>query len=171
MGQMNKRPKRAGIFILILFFMTTIINTGCEPLRKKFVRKKKKSDAEESIPLFEPVDYEAEANRSETLYQQQYSLWMMWHTDVLTALEDNRNNKKILSDLDQLSMKLAAMEKLVIPPKRETLGKYAQELASIKREMDAPVRNTYGIQRRIESLGRLMRENFSPKNMGGSFVK
>ena len=59
----NKRCSMRIIFICLL--SVSLIAGGCEPLRKKFTRQKKK-DQETSaiIPILEPIDYPEKVHSS-----------------------------------------------------------------------------------------------------------
>ena len=64
-----------GGFLIVAVMMTTV---GCEPLRKKFIRKRKAAqESSEDIPVLEPIDYPDKVYTAEDLYKQHYSLWQV----------------------------------------------------------------------------------------------
>lgn len=54
-----------GVIVLALV-MTVPLMSGCEPLRKKFTRKKKETQAKAEMPVFEPIDYPAKVEDPKT---------------------------------------------------------------------------------------------------------
>ena len=64
---------RSAIGIIIFLFLSTVLMTGCEPLRKKFTRKRKKDQESEIMPVLDPIDYPARMDSPERRYRHFYS--------------------------------------------------------------------------------------------------
>ncbi len=173
---MQSREMRFRLSVLtsLLLVVTISLTTGCEPLRKKFVRQKKKTDIqEEAIPLFSPQEYPENKKSSTDVYRHYYSLWQLWQTDLLTALEDGRSDKKVRYDLNQLLLQVEGMQKIVVAEKRGPLQEAIQKLQGIQRDMDtpAPLRNISEMKRTIESVGKTIRKDYSPVKIGDNLIK
>src|SRR5437899_1682173 len=98
-------------FSLILVFL--ISSLGCEPLRKKFVRQKKKEQKEEFEPVLDPIDYPAAVHSPTQDYKHAYGLWKVWNKELLQEIETNDNEKRQVYLLNESIEQLEAMEKLV----------------------------------------------------------
>jgi hypothetical protein len=152
------------VCILIALLTVSITLGGCEPLRKKFVRQKKKSDQEEKfIPVLEPIEYESAQVTPEGQYQHRYGLWMIWQKEMLTALEDQRGKKKLEYVLGEILTQLIEMEKLVTAEKAVELKKHRDAYQSILNEISssAIVPNELTLSRNINNIGRQIRDEFT----------
>ncbi len=160
-----------GIIFLFGVMMTT---SGCEPLRKKFTRKKKKDRrTAEIVPILDPVDYPAKVQTTDSLYRHHYSLWQVWHRDLINVFEDKGSDKKIAYILKQMMVQLEEMSKLLGEKQRELLLVSVEKLRNIEQRMKMPasVRNNHGIRRKVERIGKQVRRNFRFQQVEDDLVK
>ena len=77
------------VFLMIFLGSFILSSIGCEPLRKKFVRQKKKDEnAQQFIPVLDPIDYPAAVYSAEEGYRKHYSLWRVWHKELMVSLDE-----------------------------------------------------------------------------------
>ena len=175
---MNRRPCAAhrGMTAAFCFFLVLSFSlSGCEPLRKKFIRKKKKEKEEtaETIPILEPVDYPEKIHTVDDLYLDHYSLWQTWQKELLISLEESRNSKRQLNNIDQAMLQLGEMQKLLLPESQEPLKNIIEKLRAVREELSTPVplHNTVEMKLELHSLEREIRENFKPRQVQAHLIQ
>src|SRR3989338_8775878 len=111
--------------------------SGCEPLRKKFTRQKKKDQSQSSqfIPVLDPLDYPDKVQTPEEKYRHSFSLWQVWHKELMMRLEEQASDKKINYTFNQVMVQLTEMEKLLTGEKQEKLGEYIGQLSGLQQEL------------------------------------
>ena len=171
---MSKLIKRGDI-VLIGILVLAIASSGCEPLRKKFIRQKKKDQQDTSgvIPILEPIDYPEPVYSPLKEYQKHYSMWKVWQRELLTGLEQAASAKQELYDLDQILAQLQEMEKLLVADKQAKLSSLTAQFESLKDQLSqqGPFRNTSSIKLKIESLGKTIREEYKFEKMKEHLAK
>ena len=169
----NKRC--SGWVICIGLLSVALIAGGCEPLRKKFIRQKKKDQRglSETIPILEPIDYPEKIHSASEDYKQHYSLWQVWHREFLNSLDTASNVKQELYDLVQLIAQLQEMQKLLAPEKNSKLSILIARFQSLKEDVSQPglFRNTTNIKLRAELLGKQIREEYRFNKVKDSLIK
>ena len=165
---MNYKGENQKIFLLritvIVFLLVGLAAGGCEPLRKKFIRQKKK-DKEQSLeaaPVLEPLEYPEKVYSPKELYKKHYSLWQAWHTDLLTAIDDEGSLKRQLYDLSQAMVQLEEIKKLLLPLYQQKLKSLMDELEGVREEMKKPLPliNVNALRRQLESVGKKIRQDY-----------
>ena len=159
--------KRSAVFSFLIIFLFT--SMGCESLRKKFIRQKKKDqqDTSEVIPILEPIDYPEPIYSPLKEYQKHYSMWKVWQRELLIGLEQAASAKQELYDLDQILTQLQEMEKLLVADKQAKFSSLTAQFESLKDQLSqpGPFRNTTNIKLKIESLGKTIREEYKFEKM------
>jgi len=158
--------------IVILLFSVSVFTSGCEPLRKKFIRKKKKDrENKEFVPVLEPVDYPAKIVTSEGIYSHHLNLWKVWYKDIVTAFEEKASDKRKKYLFSQMVLQLEEMYKVVSDVKRVELSKHLKKMNEFKDQMDMPsqVRNDSTIIMRVGRIDKEIRNNFNLKDMQENF--
>ena len=150
---------------LALVFVTFLLtSSGCEPFRKKFTRQKKKDESPTSqfVPVLDPVDYPDKVESPPELYRHHFSLWQVWDRELIMRIEEHASNKKINDTVDQSLTQLTEMQKLLTGEKQKKLSEYVAQLNALKKDLEQPaaVRNDNSIQRKIERIGKNVREGF-----------
>src|SRR3989344_1830966 len=108
------RLSMAAISFAIIFMFVAGL-TGCEPLRKKFTRAKKKVQETEDIPILEPIEYPKTVLTAEALYKKSYGLWKIWHVELSNSIVNTTNRKRQLYFLNQVVSTLSQMQVLLTP--------------------------------------------------------
>lgn len=161
-ARFNLKSLQLGLALCLIFL--TVAGSGCEPMRKKFVRQKKKDVAkEEMTPILEPVDYKSAAVTSpQELYKVHYSLWQIWHNDLTTAISEGDSDKKKLYDLDQEVANLREMQSLLPENLQEKLRTIISRLTSFDAEFkkSMPASNASSLKLRMDAIAKDVRSNF-----------
>ncbi|OGX09063.1 MAG: hypothetical protein A2Z88_08070 [Omnitrophica WOR_2 bacterium GWA2_47_8] len=155
------------IFILAL----AVALSGCEPLRKKFVRQKKKDKTQttESLPLLEPEDYPETTQSAMSKYRHFYQLWKVWVRDLSAELSQSANEKALQYKFNQILVNLEEMKKLLTEEKQKELTRHLEALRSIQQALDLPrpLRNNQDIARHVEAVSKEIKNNFQFENVKG----
>lgn len=141
--------------------------SGCEPLRKKFTRKKKETKQQEFIPVLQPVDYPDQYESPAEEYQYHYSLAKVWHKDVMTALDEDASDKRLMYILAQMIVHMEAMQQLLTGAMEEEMRGWVETAKSVVEQLQvpAPVRKQFQIETDLKVIGKAIREKFEYENV------
>jgi len=145
--------------------LTVLVSAGCEPLRKKFTRQKKKDDKVSNfIPVLEPIDYPAKQYGAKEGYAQHYSLFKIWFSDFDVLREQSRNEKKIIADLDAAINELTEMEKYLQGASKDELAKIKSQVQLIRNEFDKAksFRNQARLNSDVRAIDMAVRKKLKP---------
>jgi hypothetical protein len=147
------------------------VTSGCEPLRKKFTRKKQAQKEDAFIPVLEPEDYPEPTYTSQDLYQQHYSLWRVWYKDLVTALAENDSDKRQRYTLLETVSQLQKMSELIKGEKKAGLEKVIAELKEIGEELGLPkqMRNMSAIRLSVRNIEKEVRNEYQLEGVKDSF--
>ena len=160
--------------VMSCLLMACFLLSSCEPLRKKFTRKKKAEKEEtEMIPVLEPIDYPKSSYSVPKEYKYHFSLLKVWQTDLLTALQENTSQKRQLYILDQMVAQLEEMKKLMVEEKQKGVSQIVTSLQSIRNDLaqPTPLRNTFVIKKNIETISRQIRKDYNFETIEKSLVE
>lgn len=172
-SNMQKSSEKFYVFLITTLLVTIFVTSGCEPLRKKFTRKKKKDlRATELIPILDPVDYPAKLQTPGDIYRHHYSLWQVWQRDLIGVLEEKGSDKKITYLLNQILVQMEEMGKVLTGEPQKLLTQYIAKMQRIQEEITKPsaIRNNYGIKRKVDLIGKQVRQNLKFKKIEESLV-
>lgn len=125
---MKKEPR---YFPAIVCFVACVfLLTGCETLRKKFTRKRKKAESTEAIVIV-PRDYSAHPFPNDVLYRQYFIYWKSWNQELVSSLTDMENYKKIKSCADQALVNLKKMQTYLREDKAQELELYVKKTSDL----------------------------------------
>lgn len=169
MNNFTFQQRRPLGFILAALCVLSLALTGCEPLRKKFTRKKKE-EARGIEPILTPIDYGTPQISPQERYAQHYSLWKVWHADLIEAINEEGSDKKQRYVFSQMLVQLEEMKKWVAEEKQEQLTAFIEETASLEKELDKPaaLRNNFSFRKKLELVGKKIRGSLSPKAIAHS---
>jgi hypothetical protein len=169
---MNRFTLRDLRWILMVFLIVMVgVGSGCEPLRKKFIRKKKTDAAEiQSTVILDPIDYPDIVKTAAQIYQQHYDLWKIWQSELEMIVADNANEKKVRYTLGQIEEQLNGMRDLLQKPAQEAMDLYIQDIQQLNSEFDksAGFRNQSMISSKIRALRRNIKDHFAPNKVAVS---
>jgi hypothetical protein len=161
---------KAFVFITLTGFVLS--STGCEPLRKKFTRKKREERTEEFTPILDPIEYPTAVHNPEKDYSRFYGLWKVWQTELLQELEKNESERRQIYLLDEAITQLNEMKKYLKEDKQKEFAQILASYSSIREEYQtpAPMRRTSTLKRTLERNGQTIINNFSPKKIPDSIM-
>ena len=170
-----RQPSMKYFFILICLFFYTLSLTGCEPLRKKFKRKKKqdKTASSEFIPVLEPIDYPEPRTSPAEQYKYHYSLWKVWYKDFMQNFYENDNQKRAKYLLDQVIIQVQEMKKSVQVEKQAELDGYLKEFVNLRNDLEKPegLQNRISLKNRLDLVEKKMRNACKPPLMENYLLK
>ncbi|MCK5215788.1 MAG: hypothetical protein KAR05_10615 [Candidatus Omnitrophica bacterium] len=152
------------VALIVLVGCMSLMLSGCEPLRKKFVRKKKKGREKEVLPILEPIDYVAKKESSPEIYRKYYAMRKVWHKDLLMALEEGGRDKHVLYVIDKEIMLLVDMKNLLQEAKQKGIEAQIQKLRKIEADLNRPeaFRNQDAMLKNLIRIDRDIRNDFKP---------
>jgi len=162
----NRKRVFPGLVYICCFCVLVLTTSSCEPLRRKFTRKKKKDrgESQKFIPVLEPVDYPEKTYSSLEKYKHHYSLWKVWDRDLLQTIESGGSDKRQKYLLGQAIEQLEGMNKLLADEKKTGFTPLIDDLREVGQVYERPVsmRNKFSIKKKIERNSRKIRNGFAP---------
>ena len=160
---------------VVLFCLGSLVisSFGCEPLRKKFTRKKKQKDvSQEIIPILEPMDYAEKSKTPAEEYMHYYSIWKVWEKDLMENLDQIDNDKRYKYLVGEMIAQLQEMKKWVKEEKQTELALIVDGFKKVLEEFEKPkaVRNMSSLKRQLEIYSKKVRTNFKPQLMQGYYT-
>ncbi len=167
--------KRGLVFVVIAGLLTvTMATSGCETLRKKFVRKKKAADVPEVEAILDPIDYPEAVKSPEKTYRYHYSLWQVWFKDLSVMVDQNTgNDKKALYNLNQMLAQMEEMKKLVASEKQAPYAKNIEKINGplVEFRKPSPMRNRSILQSKMSQLEKDVRNNLRLELVQDALIK
>lgn len=154
-------------FFFIISFLVGIsmVCSSCQPLRKKFTRKKNEEKTEKFIPILEPVDYAESSVSIQQKYNHHYLIYRVWEKELMAGLEHGENDKRMRHSLEQLLSNLEEMEKVVPLEKKMVLTQILDQYKSANAYFDKPkaLRNNDSFISDLRKYERETRKNLKPE--------
>lgn len=123
---------RIGVVLVVTLLVAT---TGCETVKRKFVRKPKGVRPPEPIFALEQ-DYRPEFP-PEIRYQAHFAYWKAAHDDLLEGLSGATRMRRERA-VRQAIKELKAMQALVTGPPADGLGQAIEEMERLARQLESP---------------------------------
>ena len=168
----NYFSRRNRLPVCVLCLVTVLFLTGCEPLRKKFTRQKKKNitGTEEFIPVLEPEEYPVKQYGPQDAYAQHYSLCKIWFSDFIASSEES-NEKKQKNSLDAALKEVEEMEKVLKSPGLEALDKIKKQIQFVRDQYNKPrsFRSSARIASEARDIDMTLRKKLKPEMLKESF--
>ncbi|HAJ56946.1 MAG TPA: hypothetical protein DCL35_04165 [Candidatus Omnitrophica bacterium] len=154
--------------VIVCAIVCIFLVTGCETLRKKFVRKRKKTESTEPMVIV-PRDYSAHPFPSDVLYKQYFVYWKSWNQELVSSLIDKLSYKKILDCAQQSLVNLRKMKDLLADEKANELQVYidrTQDLeARIEHAKNLPPSQMNMLKYDAERILSTVNRNFDSRKM------
>lgn len=166
-------PKRKLLFFIVGLLAVSLVSSGCEPLRKKFKRKKKKDkEVTEELPVLEPIDYPKPEFSASKEYKRHYSLWRIWHNDLMKELQEDESQKRQLYSADQLIIQLTEMQKLLAPEKQQGLTDAISAAQGLRKDLEASsqMRSRFAMKKRLETIAKSINKDYKFEVIEGSLI-
>ncbi len=149
---------------MALTVCAAVFLSGCQSLRRKFVRQKKKPADEKFIPILEPIEYEASRVSKVERYTHHYQTYRVWERELMAGLERGETDKRMAYFLDQLVVNLESLTKWApeerAQPLQDILGNYRSAADYFQRPES--FRNKAGFVSKLKRYERTMRRDFRP---------
>jgi len=176
MGNLKSNKSWVGfaVYSLVLVFGLSVLSSGCEPLRKKFTRQKKKDkEGQEFVPVLDPVDYPDAVFSAPKAYQHHLNMWKVWYKDLSTALSENAGEKRLVYLVDQLLVQLGEMQNVLTGEKKSALGEVHAKVQAVRDDLTQPaaMRSNTEINRRMKLLDKQVRNDFDFSDVENDLVK
>lgn len=152
--------------LLVCLCVLTLHSSGCASLRKKFTRTKKDKNNEQAfIPVLDPVDYPPASVVPQERYGYHYSLLKVWQRDLVQNIERRESDKNQKYLIGQILVQLEEMKRWVADAKKQQLSDYISEWNTVLALYDQPaaMRSSFTLKKKVEALGKTMRNEFNPK--------
>lgn len=164
-SQTNQRAKQ--IFFLGLIVIFTATSFGCAPLKKKFTRKKKKGDEPKFIPVLSPIDYPPPRVSAAERYAYHYSMWQVWHRELIQKIDMRDSDKSQIYLLTQIITQVNEMKKWVKAEKQEGIGNVVDDLNKVMKMYDAPsqMRESSVVKSRLLRIAKEIKAGFKPEKV------
>lgn len=165
MTNKSMQKYRFNLFVIVGVAVSMLALTGCQPLKKKFTRKKSTEQKDKFVPVLDPIDYGELTHTADHYYSQSYNLWKVWQKDFIYNLEKNSNEKNLKFLLNKIIVELTKMRDLLVESSQEDLSKIIESYQNTVKTLERPVvmRDNAAIIRRVESYGKKVRLNYSPR--------
>jgi hypothetical protein len=155
--------------VICALCILSFLLSGCQPLRKKFTRKKKGDKEAEGkfIPVLEPIDYPVKAYSLEQDYKQHFSLWKVWERDLMQSIENDDSDKRQKYLLGKSLEELGEMNALMGEAQQAGFGAVLEQVRQIQKEYDKPaaMRSKFSVKKRLNSSSKEIRNHYSPKQI------
>lgn len=160
------RPRRVQV-TLVVTVCAAVCLSGCQSLRRKFVRQKKKAAEEKFIPILEPIEYETSSVSPAERYDHHYQTYRVWERELMAGLERSETDKRLQFFMEQLTVNLESLSKWAPEEKRPQLE---QVLTDYRRAADyfqqpAAFRNQSGFVSKLKRYERSMRQDFKTEKV------
>lgn len=152
------------IALLLTIGVIAVHLSGCETLKKKFVRKKSPTKV---TPVLVPQDYKG-IYPNDVLYSNHFNYWRSWTEDLINCLDTKASNKREKLAAARAVEDLQRMQDLLTGPKKEELTKYIKFYEGVQREVELGQPDNAvasNIRNDLESRRRVIMRKFEPKEV------
>jgi len=160
--------------LVVLLMFSILFLTGCEPLRKKFVREKRREDQDDrdKIVILEPKDYSPEFYTPFEHYKKNYDLLIIWNKTLLEDIASSDNDKRLKYVMRKIIKHLLDMEKYIRDDKKKYFKQLMEAYHKIDNEFNKPaqLRNTASLRNKIRINNNKIRSHFNPQAMEGNLI-
>jgi hypothetical protein len=161
--------KRFGLLLVIAVLVLNL--SGCETLKKKFIRKPKAG--KKTSPVLVPQDYRGIYSNS-VLYDNHFIYWRTWTEDLMDCLENELSNKRQVLAANRALEDLERMRDLLKSPKKEAIEPHIKVYERILGKVRLGQPNEAladSMWHDLEVQRRLIIRGFEPKEAGAFILK
>ncbi|MCA9408996.1 MAG: hypothetical protein H6755_05190 [Candidatus Omnitrophica bacterium] len=155
-----------------LLILMAVIFSSCTPLRKKFIREKKKESEEKDLPILDPITYDPPSVSAKKQYSYHYSLWKVWSREFEQTLIKNESGKRQQYLIEQLIMHMEEMKAWLVEDQKVQLLAMADQLKTMRQEIKdmIHVHNRVSFKKKVERFNRDFSRKFKPGLMEEYFI-
>ena len=160
--------------LISCLLIVALLSGGCQPLKQKFIRKKKeKSTRSEFVPVLDPIDYGPATISAKERYSKHYLLWKIWLRDFVQGVGENNSEKKMKYLVDQMIVNLTEMQRWIVEEKRAAINDHIVKTTEVRTELDKPVQliSIERLIRRIDRDGRKLMKELNPDAMEQFYIQ
>ncbi len=157
--------------LLLVICSLVFAGSGCETLKRKFVRKPK--DSKKISPVLVPQDYKGIYPNS-VLYNNHFIYWRASTDDLVDCLTYGLSNKRQIDDVNVAIQNLEIMHSLLNSPKKEQLSAYIKFFEDTGDRLKQGQPNEIQSARMkndLESRRRVIMREFSSKEVKSFILK
>lgn len=166
---MNRIIRMTASIVVISMLAATL--TGCETLKKKFIRKSK--DGKKVTPVLMPQDYKG-MYPNDVLYNNHFTYWRTWTEDLMDCLATQGSNKRQVLAATRAVEDLQRMQELLKSPKKEELDKYIKFYEGVLKKIDLGQPDgpeSARLRSDLESRRRVIMRDFETKSVKGFILR
>lgn len=148
-------PRRSIIFLLLGALLVT--TAGCDPIRKKFTRKKK--ETKKPPRIYQIKKYEKKPTPE--LYTKHYTYWVTWQSELIKVL--GNNHKKDRRCAEEIVGNLRDMQHILVQEKANQLESHIVALEEVRDTIvneDLTTANRDYVRRTLEREDRTIKREF-----------
>lgn len=155
----------------ILFIGIVAANlSGCETLKKKFIRKQ---TSKKVSPVLVPQDYRGTYS-NDVLYGNHFNYWRTWTEDLINCLDTKASNKREKLAAARAVEDLERMQDLLTGDKKAELTEYIKFYEDVQKKVELGQPNDNDASRMkndLESRRRVIMRKFEPKEVKAYILK
>ena len=155
---------------ILLIGIVAVNLSGCETLKKKFIRKK---SSKKVSPVLVPQDYRG-IYPNDVLYSNHFNYWRTWTEDLINCLDTKASNKREKLAAARAVEDLERMQDLLTGDKKDELTKYIKFYEDVQRRVELGQPNDNDASRMmndLESRRRVIMRKFEPKEVKAYILK
>jgi hypothetical protein len=131
----------ANIVLLIGCCWLLFALLGCEAFVKKFTRKPKKPEVEET-PVLVPEEYSLSDISTEERYRQYFLFWKSWQDELINVLGSSTSHKKRGDCIKEAINNLEELLPFLFEEKQKELDVYLERLRQLENDINQDIYGT-----------------------------
>ncbi len=166
---MRDNFKRSALAFLVIILALNL--SGCETLKKKFIRKSKTT--KKTTPVLMTQDYKGMYS-NEVLYNNHFTYWRTWSEELVNCLTNKLSNKREVLAATRAIEDLQRMQDLLNSPKKEELDPYIKFYKGVQKKVELGQPNEADAARmtsELESRRRIILRKFETKEVKAFILK
>jgi hypothetical protein len=130
----NKKTPHRNLDFIVTILLFIFFVSGCQTLRKKFVRRPKKEEKRHEAVLV-PQDYSDLKESPELLYRRYFAFWKYWQQELIDSLVPGGNRKRQLDCISRTIDSLTRLKGFLIQEKQAYIDKHILRLKNVSRRI------------------------------------
>lgn len=166
--------ERARLLLIVFMCLSIVSLSGCETVRRKFVRKAKAEKENPEEVIYVPQEYPVQVTSNEDTYRNYYTFWKGWHQELIEVLSEGQNHKKQVECINEIVSNLNKMKDLLTLDAQSGLNESIQKIIPIKDEIVAGKSNpsNFAIMKvKLESIKNKIAKDYIIKKIKQSIIK
>lgn len=159
--------RKSYVINFALLLICALVLSACQPIKKKFVRKKKAADEDVVQPVLDPIDYAPIYTSDVGRYEQHYRLYLVWQKDLDEAFVRQERQKRLEYLTQQTVGELGKMRSFVGIEHADGLDAIIKKYNKFITDLDNPKSPAQlrSIQIKTNQLLREVKSDYHPDNI------